>query len=76
MQDDTSIATQYAYDKKKSEGMAKQGTDRLGAVKKAYQNQFMSNFRPAQSSEAGYNPNSKFIEEKKARKRPSRWSDE
>jgi len=75
-QDDTSIATQYAYDKKKREGMAKPGTDRLAAVKQAYRNQFVSNFRAAETEEAGYNPNAKIIEEKKKRKRPSRWDDE
>jgi len=79
-EDSTSIATQYAFDKKRKEGLARAssggGTDRLGAVKQAYKNQFMSNFRAAESSEAGYNPNSRLIEEKKPRKRPSRWSDE
>jgi len=75
-QDDTSIATQYAYDKKKGSGFATSGTNRLGAVKQAYKNQFQSNFRAAESSDAGYNPNSRLIEEKKSRKRPSRWSDE
>ena len=75
-QDETPISEQFAYDRKRSEGFARPGTDRLAAVKMAYKNQFMSNFRAAESSEAGYNPNSRLIEEKKPRKRPSRWSDE
>lgn len=76
IQDETPISEQFAYDRKRSEGLARPGTDRLAAVKMAYKNQFMSNFRAAESSEAGYNPNSRLIEEKKPRKRPSRWSDE
>jgi len=75
-QDETSISSQFAYDRKKSEGMARPGTDRLAAVKQAYKNQFMSNFKAAESVEAGYNPNAKIIQEKKPRKRPSRWDDE
>ena len=59
VQDETSIATQYAYDKKKNEGMARPGTDRLAAVKQAYKNQFLSNFKAAESQEAGYNPNAR-----------------
>ena len=76
IQDDTSISTQYAYDKKQKDGMARPGTDRIAAVKQAYKNQFLSNFRAAESEEAGYNPNARIIEPKKARKRPSRWEDE
>ena len=56
--------------------MARPGTDRLAAVKQAYKNQFMSNFKAAETEEAGFNPNSRIIPEKKARKRPSRWGDE
>jgi hypothetical protein len=56
--------------------MARPGTDRLAAVKQAYKNQFMSNFRAAQSEDAGYNPNAKIIQPKAPRKRPSRWDDE
>jgi len=75
-QDTTSLSSQFAYDKKKKEGMARPGTDRLATVKMAYKNQFMSNFKAAETEEAGYNPNARIIEEKKPRKRPSRWDDE
>jgi len=75
-QDKTSISSQFSYDRKKNEGMARPGTDRLAAVKQAYKNQFMSNFKAAETEEAGFNPNSRIIPEKKARKRPSRWGDE
>jgi len=75
-QDETSISTQFAYDSKRKEGLARPGTDRIAAVKQAYKNQFTSNFRAAESAAAGFNPNAKIIEEKKPRKRPSRWDDE
>ena len=76
VQDETSISSQFAYDKKKEEGLARPGTDRLAAVKQAYKNQFMSNFRAAQTDDAGYNPNATIIQPKLSRKRPSRWTDE
>jgi hypothetical protein len=76
IQEETSISSQFAYDKKKGEGLARPGTDRLAAVKQAYKNQFMSNFRAAQTEDAGFCPNAKIIEPKAPRKRPSRWSDE
>ena len=59
--------------------MARPGTDRLSAVKQAYKRQFMSNFKSAQSDEAGFNPNSKIIHEEPppppgaGRKKKSRW---
>jgi hypothetical protein len=45
-------------------------------VKQAYKNQFMSNFRAAQTDDAAYNPNATIIQPKPPRKRPSRWTDE
>jgi len=78
-QDTTSLSEQYKYDKKHKEGMARPGTDRLSAVKQAYKRQFMSNFKSAQSDEAGFNPNSKIIHEEPppppgaGRKKKSRW---
>ena len=76
--DSTPLSEQYKYDKKHKEGMAKPGTDRISAIKKAYKNQFMSNFRSAESEEAGYNPNAKIIQEEPAppgtsRRKKSRW---
>merc|ERR1719410_199203 len=62
-QDSTSLSEQYKYDKKHKEGMARPGTDRLSAVKQAYKRQFMSNFQSAQSEDAGFNPNSKIIQQ-------------
>merc|ERR1711974_505878 len=75
-QDVTPLSEQYKYDKKHKEGMARPGTDRISAIKKAYKNQFMSNFRSAES-EAGYRPNAKIIQEDPAppgtSRRKSRW---
>ena len=79
-QDTTSLSEQYKYDKKHKEGMAKAGagTNRLSAIKQAYKNQFMSNFKSAQSEEAGYNPNAKIIQEEplppgEKRRKKTRW---
>jgi len=75
----TSLAEQFAYDRKNkkedSNGASNTGpgTDRLSAVKKAFKSQFTSNFKAAETDEGGYNPNARLIEEKKERKRPSRW---
>ena len=44
-QDKTSLSEQFQYDKKHKEGMAKPGTNRISAIKQAYKNQFMSNFK-------------------------------
>ena len=76
--DNTPLSEQYKYDKKHKEGMARPGTDRLSAIKQAYKHQFMSNFKSAQSEEAGYNPNSKIIQEEPqppgtSRRKKSRW---
>ena len=58
--------------------MARPGTDRISAIKKAYKNQFMSNFKSAESEEAGYNPNARIIQDEPAppgtgRRKKSRW---
>jgi len=85
VQDQTSLSEQFAYDRRKevsngvsntagvSAGGSGPGTDRLSAVRKAFKNQFQSNFKAAATEEGGYNPNARLIEEKKERKRPSRW---
>ena len=78
-QDKTSLSEQFQYDKKHKEGMARPGTNRISAIKQAYKNQFMSNFKSAESEEAGYNPNAKIIQEEpplppgEKRRKKSRW---
>ena len=77
-QDKTSLSEQFQYDRKHKEGMAKPGTNRISAIKQAYKNQFMSNFKSAESEEAGYNPNAKIIQEEpqppgEKRRKKSRW---
>merc|ERR1712004_536485 len=44
---ETNLSEQFKYDKKKGEGMAKPGVNRMAAVKQAYKHQFMSGFKPA-----------------------------
>jgi len=72
---ETSVSEQFKYDKKRGEGMAKPGTDRLAAVKQAYKNQFMTGFKAAETDEGGYKPNARIIDEERKRKdgKRSRW---
>jgi len=71
---ETNLSEQFKYDKKKGEGMAKPGVNRMAAVKQAYKHQFMSGFKPAETDEGSFNPNAKIIEEKKRKDgKRSRW---